>query len=138
VRAWEPQKVTEACRSLQSQIFGRYPRAWADQSDPLQETSLGHWDVLTAYSRTLLFSPIYNSPIPVVFLSDSINKSIKHVKDVPIGYTHQYSMWASSVERTDQSTAPDGELVELLHFISLLKEAIIGRKLCTLRNANLG
>jgi Heterokaryon incompatibility protein (HET) len=135
VRAWEPKHVNKARLSLQSQRFDVYPQAWTHQPDPLQEARLKYWHVLTAYSRTLLFSSVYNSSSSNVSLSETINTSMKHVKDVPVKETHEYSRWVNYIERVsggEEIGSSDEEAVELLPFISSLRQATIGRKLCAL------
>jgi hypothetical protein len=140
VRAWEPKNVNEARLSLQSRRFDIYPQAWTHQPDPLQKARLEYWDALTAYSRTLLFNPTYNSPTSVVSLSETINVSMKHVRDVPIKNTHEYSRWVNSVEGVndhEEVASSDEESAELLPFVSSLRQATIGRKLCALDNGKL-
>jgi hypothetical protein len=135
VRAWEPKQVNNARLSLRSQRFDVYPQAWTHQPDPLQEARLEYWHVLTAYSRTLLFNSAYNSPTSNVALSKTINTSMKHVKDVPVKETHEYSRWVNYVERVsngEEIALSDEETAELLLFISSLRQATIGRKLCAL------
>ena len=140
VRAWEPKIVTEARLSLQSGRFNLYPQAWTHQPDPLQGAGLDYWHTLTAYSRTLLFNHTYISPIRVASLSETINMSMKHVKEVPIKCTHGYSRWVDSVERLsgrEEVASSDEETAELLPFVSSLRQATIGRKLCALDNGEL-
>jgi hypothetical protein len=66
--------------------------------------------------------------------------SMKHVKDVPIKDTHEYNRWVSYVERSsdhEEFASPDEETAELLPFVSSLRQATIGRKLCALDNGEL-
>ena len=66
--------------------------------------------------------------------------SIKHMKDVPIKDTQEYSRWVDSVERVsghEEVASSDEETAELLPFVSSLRQATIGRKLCALDNGEL-